>query len=113
MALASLPGQPDGVLAGTMGHRILRQDSAHRPWQASGSGLPAGSHGTVLLAGSEVPRLIWTGTMGQGVYVSRDGGHTWAPYGPPLSANAGIVLGLAEVGHRLLAGTAMGIYQLQ
>jgi hypothetical protein len=78
-------------------------------WHFSGDGLPAGQHVASLLvtAGG-----AYAGTMGAGVYASRDHGRHWAPLGRRLAGSAGIVLALAEHAGTLLAGTAEGIYRL-
>jgi photosystem II stability/assembly factor-like uncharacterized protein len=109
MALAAAGGLNATVLAGTMGHRVWRYDTQSQEWAESAAGLPPASHGASLLS---VPGQTWVGTIGNGVYTSRDGGRTWSPYGPALPRYAGIVLSLAVSGSDLLAGTAQGIYRL-
>jgi photosystem II stability/assembly factor-like uncharacterized protein len=110
--IMALAGPQQGwatVLAGTMGHGLWRLEDGTGMWHFSGDGLPAGQHVASLLvtAGG-----AYAGTMGAGVYASRDHGRHWAPLGRRLAGSAGLVLALAEHATTLLAGTADGIYRL-
>ena len=108
MSLLSPDGNRTRLLAGMMGHRIWSRDE-QGTWHPSGTGLPAGEHGTAL-AGRGV--LAWTSTMTTGVFASTDGGGHWWPYGRGLAAGGRVVLALAATAGRLLAGTSEGIYLL-
>ncbi len=109
MALEASGSGSGDMLAGTMGHRVWRASLTSLTWNPSAAGLPAGSHGAALLSGAG---HVWLGTMGNGIYTSGDGGRSWAPYGPPLTGVARIVLSLIATDRALLAGTAQGIYRL-
>ena len=108
MSLLPSDGNRTTLLAGTMGHRIWGRDEPGT-WHPSGTGLPAGEHGTALAGRG---KLAWTSTMTTGVFVSTDGGGHWWPYGRGLVAGGRVVLALAAMEGRLLAGTSEGIYLL-
>lgn len=115
MALAV--GRGHRLLAGTMGHAVWTVAGVAAPWARTASGMPTvNDHvaGIAVVAGP--PDTIYAGTLGSGVFESRDGGKTWSNMSVGLrgSADAMIVLSLAydSSHHVLYAGTSTGVYRL-
>lgn len=115
MALAS--GAGSRLLAGTMGQAIWVVGAATSTWARTAAGLPMRNDhvaGIALVPGE--PDTAYIGTLGFGVFETRDGGRHWANVSDGLrgSTNAMIVLSLAysPAQHILYAGTSTGVYRL-
>ncbi|MBI4917906.1 MAG: hypothetical protein HY825_18865 [Acidobacteria bacterium] len=109
LALAADPMLDGTLYLGTHNGGVFRSADLGLSWQAARSGLPGWAPATwypvgALLADPGRPGTVYAGTW-SGVYVSRDRGDSWAPFGtgsPPYEVRA---LALADGGRTLLAGT--------
>ncbi len=91
-------------------------DGAHQ-WQTAGKigtapgDLPTDTY-TSLAFAAKAPYSIYAGTMRHGVFVSNDGGATWAAASTGLPAGAAINdLTFDSITNQLWAATAQGIYR--
>ena len=116
MSLAVSAG--NRLLAGTMGRAVWAVGGATGNWARTATGLPAQNDhvaGIALVPGH--PGTAYIGTLGFGVFETRDGGRHWTNVSDGLrgSANAMIVLSLsyAPAQHTLYAGTSIGVYRLK
>jgi hypothetical protein len=89
--------------------------NAAQQWQAVNTGstkLPADSY-TALAFDTNNPQVIYTSTTQHGVWVSKDGGVTWAQMGTGLPVGEAVTqLALDPVSHQLWATTLSGIYRI-
>lgn len=115
MSLAS--SVANRLLAGTMGRAVWTVGAAGR-WRRTAGGLPASNDHVAGIA--LVPSQAGTayiGTLGFGVFETRDGGRHWRNVSDGLrgSTDAMIVLSLAyaPTQHTLYAGTSTGVYRLR
>jgi photosystem II stability/assembly factor-like uncharacterized protein len=96
------------ILAGA-GGGLFRSDDGGATWVRRLT-----LHDSAIAAFSHAPgsdRVIFAGAVASGstgstgVYVSRDAGATWSPYGRSLQSGGGIMALAVSTGSRLLAGT--------
>ncbi|MGD8466049.1 MAG: hypothetical protein PVI09_19495 [Anaerolineae bacterium] len=72
--LASVPGNPNTVYAGTHGHGVLHSEDRGLTWQPAGM---AGQIVRALAASPHEPGVLYAGTKPAGVFITRDGGANW------------------------------------
>lgn len=115
MSLAASAGSR--LLAGTMGRAVWAVGGATGSWVRTAAGMPANNDhvaGIALVPGQ--PGTAYIGTLGFGVFGTRDGGRHWTNVSDGLrgSSNAMIVLSVAyaPTQHTLYAGTSTGVYRL-
>ncbi len=77
IAMTAHPGQADDVLVAA-GPTLYRNDG-DCTWKATGAGLPAGFRVMDLIHDVWDPDLVYAGTNGDGVYISRDDGRSFEP----------------------------------
>jgi photosystem II stability/assembly factor-like uncharacterized protein len=97
-ALASVPGQPETVLAAVQIGGLLRTTDAGAAWQRSDRGLARDVHS---LAVHPRDPALWLAATGDGVFRSADGGQSWS------EANEGISLSYALAVLILGSGTCL------
>lgn len=105
------------LLAGTMGQAIWGVAGVTGRWGRMAAGMPAhNDHVAGIAVVPDRPGTVYVGTLGFGVFETRDGGRRWANLSDGLrgSTNAMIVLSLAyaPAQHVLYAGTSTGVYRL-
>ena len=115
MALAVSTGSR--LLAGTMGQAVWAVDGPAGKWARTAAGLPArNDHVAGIALVPNQPKTAYIGTLGFGVFETRNGGRNWTNISDGLrgSSNAMIVLSLAysPAEHALYAGTSIGVYRL-
>jgi hypothetical protein len=99
------------IILSTMGFGVWRL-GANGAWKDVSGNLPE-RHG-MPLAASSGGQLVYTGTMGSGVFGVRSTANTWHLLGKNLIGPQYIVLSLAVVHSsrpQLIAGTSVGVYR--
>ncbi|MDQ2992212.1 MAG: hypothetical protein M3R30_05240 [Candidatus Eremiobacteraeota bacterium] len=86
LAVSGVPGEPNHFYFGSVNGGVWESTNAGRTWNPIFDGQPIGSIGALAVAPSD-PRVIYVGSgeadmrsdvaTGIGMFVSRDGGHTW------------------------------------
>ncbi|MDQ6601647.1 MAG: glycosyl hydrolase, partial [Chloroflexota bacterium] len=129
-AVAGHPRTPDTFYFGASGGGVWRTDNAGATWRCLSDGQFArGSVGALAVAPSE-PETLYVGmgecslrgnvTGGDGVYVSHDGGTTWAHRGLTATQNIARIavhpqdaerVWVAAFGHRFGPNTERGVYR--
>jgi photosystem II stability/assembly factor-like uncharacterized protein len=129
LAAAGVPGEPDHFYFGSVGGGVWESKNAGRTWSPIFDSQPAASIGALAVSPSD-PRVIYVGSgeadmrsdiaCGNGVYVSRDGGRTWARSGladshqigriavDPRDSNVAFV---AALGHAYGPNRERGLYR--
>jgi photosystem II stability/assembly factor-like uncharacterized protein len=105
------------LLAGTMGQAVWGVAGVKATWGRTAAGMPArNDHVAGIAALPNRPGTLYAGTLGFGVFQTRDGGKHWTDVSDGLrgSTDAMIVLSLAyaPAQHVLYAGTSTGVYRL-
>ena len=105
------------LLAGTMGRAIWAVTGVADAWGRTAAGMPASNdHVAGIAVVPDRPGTVYVGTLGFGVFETRNGGKRWTNVSDGLrgSADAMIVLSLsyAPAQHVLYAGTSTGVYRL-
>ncbi len=110
---ASLPAEPIALLATTDALLATTEAGLFRwtpgqCWQLSAQGLPADDVVTALAEGEGA---VVAGTLGSGLWRSRDGGATWQPSdaGMPLRGHRLSIFALAAGQHGLFAAHPLGL----
>jgi photosystem II stability/assembly factor-like uncharacterized protein len=91
-AVLLLPDDPDVILAGTCPSRLFRSEDAGRTWSEPKVKIlqecPRIMHTrvTAIVADPAQPQTVWAGVEIDGLFKSRDAGHTWQPLGAGLSS---------------------------
>ncbi|MCE5232800.1 MAG: hypothetical protein ABFC67_03095 [Mizugakiibacter sp.] len=101
LAVAGVQGQPQHFYFGAVNGGVWETHDAGRTWQPIFDGQPVGSIGAIAVAPSD-PKVLYVGTgeadmrsdiaQGDGVYVSSDGGKTWAHRGLEDTQQIGKIL---------------------
>lgn len=101
LAVAGVQGQPQHFYFGAVNGGVWETHDAGRTWQPIFDGQPVGSIGAIAVAPSD-PKVLYVGTgeadmrsdiaQGDGVYVSTDGGKSWARRGLADSQQIGRIL---------------------
>ncbi|GAP65552.1 hypothetical protein MBSD_n0842 [Mizugakiibacter sediminis] len=101
LAVAGVPGQPQHFYFGAVNGGVWETHDAGRTWEPIFDGQPVGSIGAIAVAPSD-PKMLYVGTgeadmrsdiaQGDGVYVSTDGGKTWAHRGLADTQQIGRIL---------------------
>jgi photosystem II stability/assembly factor-like uncharacterized protein len=105
------------LLAGTMGQAVWVVAGVTDTWGRTAAGMPArNDHIAGIAVAPDRPGTVYAGTLGFGVFETRDGGKRWTNVSDGLrgSTDAMIVLSLAyaPAQHILYAGTSTGVYRL-
>jgi photosystem II stability/assembly factor-like uncharacterized protein len=105
------------LLAGTMGQAVWTVAGVGNTWGRTAAGMPArNDHVSSIAVLPNRPGTVYAGTLGFGVFETRDGGKHWTNVSEGLrgSPDAMIVLSLAyaPAQHVLYAGTSTGVYRL-
>jgi photosystem II stability/assembly factor-like uncharacterized protein len=105
------------LLAGTMGQAVWAVTGMADAWRRTASGMPArNDHVAGITIVPDRPGTVYAGTLGFGVFETRDGGKHWTNVSDGLrgSTDAMIVLSLAYAPAQqvLYAGTSTGVYRL-
>ncbi|HEX5416547.1 MAG TPA: hypothetical protein VFZ25_12830 [Chloroflexota bacterium] len=75
-ALASCPGQPEEIFAGSYGKGLFHSGDAGNTWQPAGEGIAYG-YIRAILVDPESPRTLLAGTEPAAIFKSEDGGRCW------------------------------------
>lgn len=89
-AVAGVPSQPNVFYIGAVDGGVWKTDDAGRTWQPVFDAQPTQSVGAIAVAASD-PKIIYVGSgeglhrpdlsVGNGIYRSADGGHSWTHLG--------------------------------
>jgi hypothetical protein len=113
----SLPGVQALALRGPAGSSLLfatargqlcATDDGGRVWRCEG-GLSSAYAASISVDPGD-PRLAYAGTMGSGVFSSRDGGRVWSPFGSALQNTAIRAVVRDPTAHRVYAATDGGLF---
>jgi hypothetical protein len=113
----SLPGVQALALQGPAGSSLLlatargqlcATDDAGRAWRCEG-GLSSAYAASISVDPAD-PRLAYAGTMGSGVFSSRDGGKVWSAFGSALQNTAIRAVARDSSAHRVYAATDGGLF---
>lgn len=113
-AILADPHQTGVVYAATFGGLYASDDYGQR-WRARGTGLPGGDNGANLsaLAYGPVAGMLFAGTGGRGIYITRDSGDTWRPVGGrglPPNAGVNVLLWNSPASTLYAAISSAGVY---
>jgi photosystem II stability/assembly factor-like uncharacterized protein len=88
-ALAAAPSQPATLYAGLSDGGVFQSVDQGRTWTFAGSGLGRLSRACFLAVDPARPATVWAGTA-TGLFLSRNGGATWAARGTGLHGPFGL-----------------------
>jgi photosystem II stability/assembly factor-like uncharacterized protein len=100
--LAAPPFSSGGIYAGTTSGGFFRSSNSGELWTAHGEGLPDADISSLANVGTEGGTIL-AGTEGEGIFLSVDGGDSFSPTAPPLSAHTVQCLA-APRGEKMYAG---------